>query len=160
VGASLIYISTDYVFNGCSRCPYREFDTPNPLNTYGASKLAGEEMVRSFCRRFFIVRTSWVFGAHGANFVTTMLRLGREQGRVRVVGDQVGSPTYARDLAGFLAHLAGTKRYGVASVSEENLKEVRPGYGLPPKYYGVILGKKVNRDVIKGTPVSWEILFE
>ena len=113
VGAKLCYVSTDYVFDGRKGRPYDEYDDTNPLNVYGRSKRAGEWLVQALCRKFFIVRTAWVYGAHGQNFVKTMLRLARERDVIRVVDDQVGSPTYTVDLADFLARLVVTDRYGI-----------------------------------------------
>lgn len=118
-GAKLMYISTDYVFSGEGEEPH-EADAPlQPLNVYGLSKLQGEEAVRSLMRRYFIVRTSWVFGPGGRNFVATMRRLGRERAAVRVVSDQVGSPTYTADLARLLADMIVTERYGVYHAANE-----------------------------------------
>ena len=100
IGATLIHISTDYVFNGRKGTFYQEDDDPNPLNVYGASKLAGEENIRQGCDRHLILRTSWVYGVHGkGNFVKTMLRVGADRPEVRVVADQVGTPTSARSIA-------------------------------------------------------------
>lgn len=113
VGAKLVYISTDYVFEGRGQRPYTEFDQPHPLSVYGKSKLAGEEFVKSFSSRFFIVRTSWVYGVYGANFVKTMLKLAEEKPELTVVQDQIGSPTYTRDLAVFLGELIQGELYGV-----------------------------------------------
>lgn len=112
VGAKLVYISTDYVFDGKKGTPYTEFDLPNPLSVYGKSKLAGEEMVKSFSSRYFIIRTSWVYGQYGPNFVKTMLKLAQEREKLTVVHDQIGSPTYTADLTGFIKELMGTKLYG------------------------------------------------
>ncbi|HMA16503.1 MAG TPA: dTDP-4-dehydrorhamnose reductase [Kiloniellaceae bacterium] len=98
-GAALIHLSTDYVFDGRKGSPYREDDAVAPLNVYGRSKLAGEEAVRAACPAHAILRTSWVFGAEGANFVKTMLRLGAERDELRVVADQFGCPTPAAALA-------------------------------------------------------------
>lgn len=117
VGAELVYISTDYVFDGEKGKPYLEYDRTAPLNVYGASKEMGEQMVRDFHSRFFIVRTSWVYGAYGANFVKTMLRLGKEQPAVRVVNDQIGSPTYTVDLAEALLQVIDTEKYGIYHLS-------------------------------------------
>ncbi len=102
----LIHISTDYVFNGRSEVPYREDDPASPLNAYGRSKWEGEEAIRSRLARHVIVRTSWLYGARGANFVKTMIRLGRERGALNVVCDQRGSPTWTRDLARCIARIA------------------------------------------------------
>lgn len=117
VGAKLVYISTDYVFDGTGTSPYQEYDQTNPQSVYGKSKRAGELLVQSLCSRYFIVRTSWVFGAYGNNFVKTMLKLGREKDRLQVVGDQVGSPTYTVDLCRFIGELAETEKYGIYHAS-------------------------------------------
>ncbi|WP_447979755.1 dTDP-4-dehydrorhamnose reductase [Candidatus Nitrospira bockiana] len=99
VGARMIYVSTDYVFDGGKDAPYLESDDPHPLNWYGRSKLEGERRAQALCARTVIVRTSWVYGAHGANFVKTIIRLSKEQPALRVVADQRGTPTHAGDLA-------------------------------------------------------------
>lgn len=117
VGAKLIYISTDYVFDGQSTTPYQEYDDTNPRSVYGKSKRAGEWLVQSLCSKWFVVRTSWVYGLHGNNFVKTMLKLGQEKPKLQVVHDQKGSPTYTVDLALFLIELMGTEMYGVYHAS-------------------------------------------
>lgn len=117
VGAKLIYISTDYVFSGNADLPYSEYDPTDPKTVYGQSKLAGEQMVRDFCSKWFIVRTSWAFGLNGSNFVKTMLRLGQEKHVLQVVNDQQGSPTYTVDLARFLLELLPTQKYGTYHAS-------------------------------------------
>jgi dTDP-4-dehydrorhamnose reductase len=98
-GALLIHISTDYVFDGEKRAPYNENDEVHPLNAYGESKLAGERAVDSVSNRYFILRTSWLYGNYGHNFYKTMKRIGLETGRLSVVNDQIASPTYSRFLA-------------------------------------------------------------
>ncbi|MFP4122662.1 MAG: dTDP-4-dehydrorhamnose reductase [Coleofasciculus sp.] len=106
LGASLIHISTDYVFDGRKNTPYTETDTPNPLNAYGKSKLLGETGVQQACDRAVIIRTAWVYGVHGkGNFVKTMLRVGTQREELRVVVDQVGAPTWTGDLASAIAQL-------------------------------------------------------
>lgn len=120
IGAKLIYISTDYVFDGTSEVPYQEYDNTNPQSIYGKSKRAGEVLVQSLSSRFFIVRTSWVYGIHGNNFVKTMLRLGQEKPFLKVVHDQKGSPTYTVDLANFLIELMETEKYGIYHVSNSD----------------------------------------
>jgi dTDP-4-dehydrorhamnose reductase len=114
VDAHLLYVSTDYVFDGRSERPYREWDAPNPLSVYGASKLAGE---RECPPGSTIVRTSWVCGAHGANMVKTALRLAEGAGTLRFVDDQHGSPTFTADLAAALVTLGTDRRPGVFHVT-------------------------------------------
>lgn len=97
--ALLIHISTDYVFDGNTNIPYQEDDATNPLNVYGSSKLEGEEKIRSVFDDYVIIRTSWLYSAYGHNFMRKMIDLGKEREELRVVNDQIGSPTYARDLA-------------------------------------------------------------
>jgi dTDP-4-dehydrorhamnose reductase len=116
-GAKMMYISTDYVFDGRSTKPYREYDFVNPVNVYGKSKLAGEDMVKTLSDKYFIVRTSWVYGRHGSNFVKNMLRLAETRTEIDVVCDQVGSPTYAPELAWFIKELLESEKYGIYHVS-------------------------------------------
>ena len=116
-GASVVHVSTDYVFDGTGAVPYVESDPTAPLGAYGRSKLAGEAEVAAATPRHFIVRSSWLFGAGGRNFVDTMLRLGRERGAVRVVHDQVGCPTYTAHLADALVRLATGDHYGIHHVA-------------------------------------------
>lgn len=113
VKAKFCYISTDYVFDGTNSSPYQEYDNTNPQSVYGKSKRAGEVLVQSLSSAFFIVRTSWVYGIHGHNFVKTMLKLGQEKPILTVVNDQKGSPTYTVDLAEFLLRLIQTEKYGI-----------------------------------------------
>ncbi len=112
-GAKLIHVSTDYVFAGDGSVPYTEWDICNPQSVYGKTKYLGEEYVRDFCSRYFIVRTSWLYGYVGNNFVKTMLKLAREKGGAKVVNDQRGNPTNAADLAHHLLKLAVTEQYGI-----------------------------------------------
>lgn len=111
-GAKMVHISTDYIFDGKADKPYIEFDRPNPQGAYGTTKLAGEKMVKDFADRYFILRTAWLYG-EGKNFVKTMLKLSESNDKVRVVGDQVGSPTSAKELAAAIAHLLFTENYGL-----------------------------------------------
>ena len=119
VGAKMVYISSDYVFPGTGDRPYETDDAYGPKNVYGVSKVQGEDAVRSLMTRYFIIRTSWLFGGNGSNFVRTMLRLGREKKELRVVSDQVGSPTYARDLARVICDMIPTEKYGIYHVRNE-----------------------------------------
>ena len=112
-GAKLLHISTDYVFGGTGTVPYREWDICNPQSVYGASKYLGEQYVREFCDKYFIVRTSWLYGYIGKNFVKTMVRLGKTHDSIKVVNDQRGNPTNAEDLAHHLLKLAVCEEYGV-----------------------------------------------
>lgn len=114
----LLHISTDYVFSGEGEQPYRENGTTAPQGVYGKTKLAGEQVALSHCERTVILRTAWVFGEHGNNFVKTMLRLGKERESLGVVADQFGGPTYAGDIASTLIQIAesllnGQKNYGI-----------------------------------------------
>lgn len=114
VGAHVVYVSTDYVFDGTGDRPYREWDAPNPTSVYGASKLAGERECRPGST---IVRTSWLCGAHGANIVVTALRLARGEGELRFVDDQQGSPTFTADLAPAIVTLGLDRRPGTFHVT-------------------------------------------
>ncbi len=119
LGAKVVYISTDYVFDGTGETPWRTDSPVSPVNRYGETKLGGETAVRETTDRHFVVRTSWVFGLHGKNFVKTMLRLGAERERLTVVDDQVGSPTYTRDLARLLCDMLPTEKFGTYHAANE-----------------------------------------
>ncbi len=121
IGATLIHFSTDYVFDGMARRPYREDDPPRPLNVYGRSKWDGEKRVAALGGRYFIFRLSGLYGVFGANFVRTMLRRFAGGGPIRVVDDQIGSPTYAGLLAKNLVNLirGGPEEYGIYHCSDE-----------------------------------------
>ncbi len=113
VDAKMIYISTDYVFDGQGERPWEPDDTCfAPLNVYGQSKLDGEKAVASILEKYFIVRIAWVFGLNGKNFIKTMVNVGKTHDTVRVVNDQIGTPTYTLDLARLLADMAETEKYG------------------------------------------------
>lgn len=112
-GAKVVYVSSDYVFDGTKGSPYVETDQTGPISAYGRSKLAGEEATAAACREHFVVRSSWLFGIAGSNFVETMLRLARDHGEVLVVRDQIGSPTYTWHLAYGLVRLIDGSAYGI-----------------------------------------------
>ena len=120
-GKKMLYISTDYVFDGEGEKPWEPEDHANPVNVYGRTKYEGELAVRETLEAYFIVRVSWVFGLHGKNFVKTMLRLSGERECLRVVDDQFGSPTYTRDLAVLLAAMVQTDKYGIYHATNEGI---------------------------------------
>ncbi len=119
IGAKMIYVSTDYVFGGDGEIPYEVNDAKNPQNVYGQTKLDGENKVLGLCSKSFVVRTSWVYGINGNNFVKTMRRLAETRNELNVVADQIGSPTYTRDLAKLLVEMIQTEKYGVYHASNE-----------------------------------------
>ncbi|MGG5335963.1 dTDP-4-dehydrorhamnose reductase [Enterococcus sp. AZ089] len=122
VGAKFVYISTDYVFDGTKKeGVYKETDTPNPQNEYGRTKLLGEQAVKDLLDEYFIIRTSWVFGKYGHNFVYTMKRLAQTHPRLTVVDDQYGRPTWTRTLAEFMVYIIENNAdYGIYHLSNDN----------------------------------------
>jgi dTDP-4-dehydrorhamnose reductase len=109
LNAQLIHLSTDYVFDGTKGSPYLPTDPTHPMSVYGASKLAGEQGIQTNCDRYWILRTAWVYGTYGkSNFVKTMLRLGAERPELKIVADQIGTPTWAKSIAEAIAHLIGS----------------------------------------------------
>lgn len=118
-GSAMLYVSTDYVFGGEKGEPYTEYDAPNPLSAYGASKLAGEQYVRALVNEHYIVRTAWLYGEKGKCFPKTILQLSDARKEIAVVSDQVGSPTYARDLAEAIRELIGSPLYGTYHITNE-----------------------------------------
>jgi dTDP-4-dehydrorhamnose reductase len=119
--AKVVYLSTDYIFDGKKNEPYLEGDPPQPLNAYGRSKWKGEEYVRALLKRWLIVRTQWLYGKHGKNFVTSILGQARERDELRIVDDQVGSPTYSVDLSKILAALIQKEAEGVFHVTNSGI---------------------------------------
>jgi dTDP-4-dehydrorhamnose reductase len=115
--AKMVYVSTDFIFDGKKDEHYIEFDQTNPINVYGKSKLAGEKFVKNLVDKFFIVRTAWLYGENSGNFVKTMLELAEERDLLTVVNDQVGSPTYVKDLAEVIRKLINTDLYGTYHAS-------------------------------------------
>jgi dTDP-4-dehydrorhamnose reductase len=112
-GAKLVHISTDYVFNGKGSVPFREYDVPDPVSVYGKTKLLGEQYVRENCSQYFIIRTSWLYGLYGRNFVYTILKAAKEKGHLDVVDDQRGNPTNAEDLAYHILKVMLGEEYGI-----------------------------------------------
>ncbi|MBS8265761.1 dTDP-4-dehydrorhamnose reductase [Mesobacillus boroniphilus] len=121
IDAKMLQVSTDYVFDGSATEPYGTDHPTKPLGAYGRTKLAGEEFVQQYLEKYFIVRTAWVFGVHGNNFVKTMIRLGKEREELGVVHDQVGSPTYTVDLARFMVELMQSEKYGIYHATNEGI---------------------------------------
>ncbi|GAA3777044.1 dTDP-4-dehydrorhamnose reductase [Corallibacter vietnamensis] len=119
----LIHVSTDFVFDGSKSSPYNEEDQTKPLGVYGTSKLQGELAIKDVMNAFFIVRTSWLYSEHGNNFMKTMLRLAQTNKELNIVADQVGTPTYAKDLAGALLRIitSNSNKYGVYHYSNEGV---------------------------------------
>ena len=115
--SALVYICTDYVFDGTKGSPYYEYDQTNPLSVYGKTKHLGEVYIRDILNKFYIVRTAWLYGFHGPNFVTTMLNLAKTNDSISVVNDQIGSPTYTVDLANAIASLIKKPAYGIYHVT-------------------------------------------
>lgn len=142
----LVYISTDYVFDGEGERPWEPDDERHPLNVYGQTKYEGELAVEQNLEKYFIVRIAWVFGVNGKNFIKTMLRLGEERGAVSVVNDQIGSPTYTEDLAVLLVDMVQTEKYGRYHATNE---------GLCSWYeFACEIFRQAGMDQVKVTPVD------
>lgn len=142
----MMYISTDYVFNGQGTRPWEPDDEREPLNVYGQTKYEGELAIEELLEKYFTVRIAWVFGVNGNNFIKTMLRLGKERGAVSVVDDQIGSPTYTYDLARLLVDMIVTDRYGRYHATNE---------GLCSWYeFAVEIFKQAGMDQVTVTPVD------
>jgi len=121
IKAKMIYISTDYVFNGEGVIPFEVTDEAQPINYYGLTKYLGEHEVKRYLDDYFIIRTSWVFGAYGNNFVKTMLKLGKVREELNVVSDQIGSPTYTHDLSKLICDMIETNKYGIYQATNEGV---------------------------------------
>ncbi len=115
--SAMVYICTDYVFDGTKGSSYYEYDQTNPLSVYGKTKHIGEVYIRDILNKFYIVRTSWLYGFHGPNFITTMLNLAKTNDTISVVNDQIGSPTYTVDLAKAIAQLIKKPSYGIYHIT-------------------------------------------
>lgn len=121
INAKFLHISTDYVFDGETNKPYKEDDTTNPLSIYGKSKLMGEDLVKCFSNKYFILRTQWLYGKNGNNFAKTMLKLANESPSIKVVNDQFGSPTYTRDLCTVIEQIIKTENYGTYHITNSGV---------------------------------------
>ncbi|MEJ5358130.1 MAG: dTDP-4-dehydrorhamnose reductase [Desulfobacterales bacterium] len=157
-GAGLVHVSTDYVFDGTKTTPYTEDDPVNPLGVYGRSKAAGEEAVRALCPRHVVIRTSWLYSAHGANFVKTVLRLAAEREVLRIVDDQRGCPTSAADLAQAIAAIARRLGQGAGSILPWGLyhycgRGETTWYGFAREILGLIQERGLARGV-RVLPIS------
>jgi dTDP-4-dehydrorhamnose reductase len=152
LGAKIVHISTDYVFDGTKEGAYTEEDTPNPLGVYGKSKLEGENSIRETIEEFYILRTSWLYGKHGSNFVNTTLRLLDEKDTVRVVSDQWGSPAYTKDLAKVILHLIAVdnKNYGTYHFSGEGKTN---WYEFSKEIYSVAKDFRILRKDVTVVPI-------
>jgi dTDP-4-dehydrorhamnose reductase len=113
-------VSTDYVFDGEKRRPYTPFDNPNPINVYGESKLAGEKYIQWITNKFYIIRTSWLYGKGGSNFVSSILKKAKEQPSIRVIKDQIGSPTHTVSLSNSIKRLIESGAYGIYHVTDDS----------------------------------------
>ncbi len=112
IGAKLVHISTDYVFNGNKEEPYETDDVVDPVNVYGETKLLGENEIKKYCKKYYVLRTAWLYGDNGPNFINTMLKLGQDRNELNVVNDQYGSPTYVKDLAAGIKNILTKENYG------------------------------------------------
>ena len=119
IGAKLVHISTDYIFSGNSNKPQKEYDLANPKSIYGSTKLMGENYVREFSSKYFIIRTSWLYGEKGNNFVYTIINLAKTKKEIMVVNDQIGNPTNANDVAFHILKLINTEEYGIYNCTGE-----------------------------------------
>lgn len=148
----LVHISTDYIFDGMATTPYKEWDKPNPQSIYGKSKLLGEQYVRQLCTRHYIIRTSWLFGENGKNFVATMLRLAKERDEIGVVNDQTGSPTYTKDLAKAISEIIQQPAYGTYHITNSGTctwyqfaREIFRQAGIDKVRVKPIITEEINR---------------
>lgn len=155
LGASLIHISTDYVFNGEKESGYSEEDEPAPLGVYAKSKLQGEEHIMSSLKRYFILRTAWMYGRHGENFVYSMLKLFEQRNTVKVVSDQWGSPTYAGDLAQIILKIiqAGNAKYGIYHYTNEGKTN---WYEFAREIYDLAKSKGLIEKEVQIIPITTE----
>lgn len=152
VDAILVYVSTDYVFDGTGTRPYREYDPCNPASVYGKTKWQGEEIVKTHLERFYIARTAWLFGDVGNNIVKTVLKLAGERNLLKFVNDQTGCPTYAADLATAIAGLIQTNAFGIYHITNEGhctwfqfVQEILEAAGIKQTRVEPITSAELNR---------------
>ncbi len=119
IKSTMVYISTDYIFDGNKIGEYEVNDKPNPLCNYGKSKIEGERVVKDNLERHFIIRTSWLFGKKNTNFINTIISLAEKEGEVKIVSDQIGSPTYSEDLAKLIVNMINSEKYGIYHATNE-----------------------------------------
>lgn len=159
IGAKMVYISTDYVFDGQGTTPWdpdcRDF---KPLNVYGRTKLGGEQAVSSLLDRYFIVRIAWVFGANGNNFIKTMLKVGKTHDTVRVVNDQIGTPTYTFDLARLLVDMIETDQYGYYHATNAELPGTESGYDQNGTKTGYISWYDFTREIYRQAGYNTKVI--
>ena len=149
-GSKIVYLSTDYVFDGTGTRPWEPDDKLYaPLNVYGQSKLEGEKAVEEATDRFFIVRIAWVFGRNGKNFIRTMLNIGKNHDELRVVDDQIGTPTYTLDLSSLLVDMIGTDRFGYYHATNAELPAEEGGYTAEGTKTGYISWYDFSKEIFR-----------
>ena len=157
LGARFVYISTDYVFNGEGTTPWKPDCTEYaPLNYYGQTKWQGEQMVKQYLSSYFIVRIAWVFGLNGGNFIKTMLKVGKNHDRLTVVKDQIGTPTYTKDLARLLVDMIQTEKYGIYHATNEGGYISWYGFAAEIFRQAAVLDPAYDEEHLQVVPVTTE----
>ncbi|MDY2922155.1 MAG: dTDP-4-dehydrorhamnose reductase [Eubacterium sp.] len=157
LGARFVYISTDYVFNGEGTTPWKPDCTEYaPLNYYGQTKWQGEQMVKQYLSSYFIVRIAWVFGLNGGNFIKTMLKVGKNHDRLTVVKDQIGTPTYTKDLARLLVDMIRTEKYGTYHATNEGGYISWYDFAVEIFKQAAVLDSDYDEDHLQVVPVTTE----
>ena len=157
LGARFVYISTDYVFNGEGTTPWKPDCTEYaPLNYYGQTKWQGEQMVKQYLSSYFIVRIAWVFGLNGGNFIKTMLKVGKNHDRLTVVKDQIGTPTYTKDLARLLVDMIRTDKYGTYHATNEGGYISWYDFAVEIFKQAAVLDPDYDEDHLQVVPVTTE----
>lgn len=159
IDAKMVYISTDYVFDGKGTTPWvPDCKDYRPLNVYGSTKLGGELAVSSILDKYFIVRIAWVFGLNGNNFIKTMLKVGKTHDTVRVVNDQIGTPTYTFDLARLLVDMIGTEKYGYYHATNSELPRTESGYDANGTRTGYISWYDFTKEIYRQAGYSTKVI--